>query len=244
MKIFIFILLSLFPLSAFAQSSVSTMVEPSGVYTGPLQTQASPVVVELFSSENCPACPEADEYMNGLVKSKGVIALSCHVDYFGKTSANLGKAFCTEKQTKYIKRMGRKSHFTPQMMINGHISEIGYETDNVAAAIVKGRSERVARIAIQPKVSGVFDFHLPTVRLGGTANLWMAVYQKPKTVTHRGNSSTYANVVKNIVPLGTWQGGEMSRVFQPIADSNSAGFAVIAQDPTTGKILAAGDYKL
>ena len=40
------------------------------------------------------------------------------------------------------------------MMVNGHMSEIGYETSNVAAAIVRGRSERVAEINIQPKAGG------------------------------------------------------------------------------------------
>ena len=107
MRIFIFILL-LFPLSAAAQG---TMVQSSGVYTGPLQTKPSPVVVELFSSQNCPACPEADAYMNDLVKSDAVIALSCHVDYFGQTSAGLGKKFCTERQGRYMKQIGAQVTF-------------------------------------------------------------------------------------------------------------------------------------
>lgn len=220
------------------------MVQSSGEYTGPLQTDVSPVLVELFSSQNCPACPPADAYMQSLAKSKGVIALSCHVDYFGKTSAGLGKAFCTDRQTKYIEQMGRQYHFTPQMMINGHMSEIGYETANVAAAIVKGRSERTARITIQPKAQGVFNFHVPMVSLSGAANLWMAVYQKPKMLKERGKTMTYTNVVKHIVPLGVWQGGAISRVVYPLITTSSAGFAIIAQDPETGKVLAAGDYRL
>lgn len=238
MKIFIFILLLFIPLSAFSQTM---RVEK---YDGPLQTEASPVLVELFSSENCPACPEADEYLATLTQSKGVIALSCHVDYFGRTRANLGKEFCTKRQTKYIKQIGRKSHFTPQMMINGHISEIGYETQNVAAAIVRGRSERVAVVKIVPNTEGVYDFQLPKTALSGTANLWIAVYQKPKLVRGHGKPMTYMNVVKHFIPLGIWQGGAMTRPVYPILDSHAAGFAIVAQDPQSGKVVAAGDYKL
>lgn len=83
----------------------------------PLQAKPSPVVIELFSSQACPACPPADAYLGSLIKSKGVIALSCHVDYFGRRGTELGKAFCTERQARYIKQIGRHSYYTPQMMI-------------------------------------------------------------------------------------------------------------------------------
>ena len=268
MKIYILILLSLFmPMTAYAQAnpivgsgrtsepvidkiqtkpiSQSIMVEPSGVYTGPLQKVASPVVVELFSSENCPACPPADIYLGTLAGgSNNIIALSCHVDYFGRTKAGLGQDFCTKRQSKYIAQIGRKSHFTPQMMINGTMSEIGYETSNVAASITKGRAERVASISITPKSRSVFEYQIPSTGVSGTANVWMAVYQKPFTLMERGKKVTYSNVVKKISPLGIWQGGEKRAIATPILEPKSAGFAIIAQDPNSGKIWAAGDYKL
>ncbi len=230
---------------AFAQSMAeSVMVQPVGTYDGPLQKTASPVLVELFSSQNCPACPPADEYMEQLSESKGVIALSCHVDYFGKTSANLGKKFCTKRQTKYVEQLGRKSHFTPQMMINGHMSEIGYEASNVAAAIVKGRAERVQEIQINAKATNVFDFAIQKSLSPVNAKLWVAVYQKPKTFTERGQPVTYYNVVKHFIPLGNWNGGSYKSGVSPLIDAQSAGFAIVAQDITNGKILAAGNYKL
>jgi len=240
MKKMILSLLLLFPTVVYGQS---IKVESSGVYTGPLQTTASPVVVELFSAQNCPACPPADEYMKSLINSKGVIALSCHVDYFGKSSAGLSKPFCTKRQTRYIKQIGRKSHFTPQMMVNGHMSEVGYETSDVAASIVKGRSERVQRITITSPAQNVFNFKLGASS-SKQADLWMAVYQKPKSVTRRGKTTTYYNVIKDIIPLGVWNGSAVNRVISPIVDRDSAGFAIVAQDKRDGKILAAGNYKL
>ncbi len=213
-------------------------------FTAPIQTKASPVLVELFSSQNCPACPPADAYMKSLAKSDGVIALSCHVDYFGKTSAGLGKKFCTDRQTRYIDQIKRKSHFTPQMMINGHMSEIGYEANKVSASIVKGRSERVSEVMIQPKASGVYSFSIPAKRFSGRADMWIAVYEKPHAVRERGKTTIYYNVVSHFIPLGEWRGGQINRAVFPILNNKSAGFAIVAQEVKSGKVLAAGNYKL
>lgn len=243
MKIFKFALLSLLllmPLTSYAQGK---MVTPSGTYDGPLHNTASPVVVELFSSQNCPACPPADKFMQSLSQKKGIIALSCHVDYFGKTSAGLDHKFCTDRQARYIERMGRKSYFTPQMMINGHMSEIGYEYDAVSASIMKGRSERVSEITIKPKASGVYEFSVPFKNISHRADLWMAVYQKPQQVSERGSKMVYYNVMSNFIPLGDWGGSSINRAVFPILSDKSAGFAIVAQDSRTGEVLAAGDYR-
>ncbi len=239
MKIFLVLLLFI-SLSAFATQRV--LAEPD--FAEPLQTTASPVVVELFSSQKCPACPPADEFMKTVADMKGVIALSCHVDYFGKTSANLGKEFCTEKQTQYIKQIGRKAHFTPQMMVNGHMSKVGYETAKVSAAIVKGRSERLKNITINPKATGVFNYRLQQQKISENAQLWIAVFDKPKTLTERGKATTYYNVVRHLTPLEFWYGEEKTKAISPILNNDSAGFAIFAQDTQTGKILAAGQYQL
>lgn len=182
--------------------------------------------------------------MKTVANMNGVIALSCHVDYFGKTSAGLGKEFCTEKQTQYIKQIGRKAHFTPQMMVNGHMSKIGYETAKVSAAIVKGRSERLQDIIIQPKASGVFGYQLKQQKISDNAQLWVAVYEKPKTLSQRGKTTTYYNVISHLKPLEFWYGENKRGAVSPILDQKSAGFAIIAQDTQNGKILAAGEYKL
>lgn len=212
-------------------------------FSAPIQKTASPVLVELFSSENCPACPPADEYMKSLSQSDGVIALSCHVDYFGKTRAGLGKKFCTDRQTRYIEQIKRRSHYTPQMMVNGHMDVIGYETEKVSAKIIKGRSERVNKIMIRPKGEGVYDFALAPRDFEGRSDLWIAVYEKPRSVSERGRNMTYYNVVSHYMSLGQWSGGAINRAVFPIVNDKSAGFAIVAQDKQSGEVLAAGEFK-
>ena len=109
---------------------------------------------------------------------------------------------------------------------------------------MKGRSERVSNILIQPKAQGVFNFTLPAGHVNGAAEIWMAVYQKPKSVQERGKTVTYSNVMKHFISLGVWRGESLSQIISPILDNNSAGFAIVAQEARTGKIIAAGNYKL
>jgi len=204
----------------------------------------SPVLVELFTAENCPACPPADKYLAQLAKSESVIALACHVDYFGKGAADLGKSFCTKRQDKYIKQIGRKKYYTPQMMINGQTNEIGYKSSKVAAKISKARSDQTKQIAILNKGQGVFDFILPNNNLNQTVDIWVATYNKPVTVNHRGKQKTYTNVVQNFIPLGTWNGLADQRAIFPLINSSSGGFIVAAQNSTTGEVVAVGEFKL
>jgi hypothetical protein len=204
----------------------------------------APVLVELFTAENCPACPPADEYLAKLAKSNSVVALACHVDYFGRGTAALGKSFCTKRQDKYIKQIGRKKYYTPQMMINGQTNEIGYKSSKVAAKISKARRDQTKRIAIHNRGQGVFDFMLPSHRLDKSVDLWVATYNKPVVVSNRGRQNTFTNVVQNFIPMGSWNGLPDERAVFPLINSSSAGFIVAAQDSSTGKVVAVGEYKL
>ncbi len=203
-----------------------------------------PVLVELFTAENCPACPPADKYLAKLAKSQSVMALACHVDYFGKGTASLGKSFCTARQDKYTKQIGRTKYYTPQMMINGVTNEIGYKSSKVAAKISKARKDQTKIIIIRNKGQGVFDFSLPQHNLSSPVNIWVATYKKPVTVEKRGRKSTYTNVVQNFIPLGTWNGMADQRAVYPLINSSSGGFVVAAQDNVTGQIFAVGEYKI
>jgi len=218
------------------------------VFYAPVAVKAqggnTPVLVELFTAENCPACPPADKYLAQLAESNSVVALACHVDYFGRGTAALGKSFCTKRQDKYIKQIGRKKYYTPQMMINGQTNEIGYKSSKVAAKISQARSDKTKKIAIFNKGQGVFDFVLPNHNFPNNVDVWVATYNKPVEVKNRGQTNIYTNVVQNFIPLGTWNGTADQRAVYPLINAKSAGFIVAAQDNKTGQVVAVGEYKL
>lgn len=210
-------------------------------------TMPAPVVLELFTSQGCAFCPPADELIGQLAQQQNVIALSCHVDYFGIRKNSLGKAFCTSRQNMYNRLIGTGPRYTPQLVVNGHMDMIGYEAGKVSMAIMKARGEKIYNIPITPAAgNGAYTFALPAMDIGAEpVSLWIAVYDGPKSVTmtegnNFGKKITYYNVVSKITDMGSWDGAAMSRNVYSGMDSASAGFAVIAQNTRTGRVIAAG----
>ena len=181
--------------------------------------------------------------MGKLAKAGQVIALSCHVDYFKARNDNLGKFFCTKRQTVYMHQMGNKSLFTPQMVINGHRAQVGTKTSLVAQEIVKARSDRLSAIQINKAANGVYNFTLPTRKFDGYADLILMTYDRPHDASYRGRKNLYYNVVHHTMPLGTWGGNAINRAVFPAVSQRHAGFVILAQHKQSGAILAAGDYR-
>lgn len=222
------------PVSAFAQSS------PAG---GP-----APVVLELFTSQGCAFCPPADALMGQMIQQQNIIGLSCHVDYFGVKENSLGKSFCTRRQNEYGRLIGTGPRYTPQLIVNGHMDMIGYETGRVSAAVMKARGEKMKNIVIAPVSDGTYNFTLPQMTVGQDVRLLVAIYDLPKTLamtegSNFGKKLTYFNVVSKMDDIGLWNGSAATQVLRVDYTPSSAGVAVLAQDGRTGKIIAAGAYQ-
>ncbi len=81
-----------------------------------------PVLVELFTSEGCSSCPPADRYLAGLRKSnRNIILIGEHVDYWNGLgwADQFSSATWTERQQNYCRKLGARSCYTPQAVING-----------------------------------------------------------------------------------------------------------------------------
>ena len=221
-----------------------------GLMTAPaIATEKPPVVVELFTSEVCGFCPPADKFLGSLAGQSGIIALACHVDYFRVDGSHLPKSFCTDRQKKYIAGMTDvRANYTPQMVVNGHMDAIGYEADQVSAAILKGRSEQIERIALSPKGTNSYSVILPDLKRPTQTDLVLISYKKPQTVTltrgpNLGQQVTYTNVVQSLHNIGSWDGRAALREIDTRATAGIGGFVLLAQDTLTGRILAVGEIK-
>ena len=82
-------------------------------------SQQSRVVVELFTSQGCSSCPDADALLTRLSKRKDVIALGLHVDYWDYLGWKdpFGMKVANRKQNFYAAHTGRV--YTPMVVING-----------------------------------------------------------------------------------------------------------------------------
>ncbi len=228
-----------FAAPAFAQNEGTTAPKPP----------APPVVMELFTSQSCGFCPPADALIGQMAQQENIIALACHVDYFKVAENSLGKSFCTRRQNDYNKIIAPGPRYTPQLVVNGHMDMIGYETGKVSAAVLKARGEKIAPITITNVGDSTYSFSLRAIALkGADVRLWMAVFDTPKTLSmvegsNFGKQLTYYNVVSKIDDLGAWDGAAITQSLSVPLSADNAGFAVIAQNVKTGNIIAAGDLR-
>ena len=117
----------------------------AGIHAKPAGAAASPVVLELFTSQGCSSCPPADVLLGELGGRDNVIALAWHVDYWN----NLGwrdpfaRREWTDRQRAYAQAL-REEVYTPALVINGASMVVGSDRSAVDRALRQAEPMQVA----------------------------------------------------------------------------------------------------
>jgi hypothetical protein len=169
-----------------------------------------PVVVELFSSQSCGNCPEANRNVAELAKRSDVIALTYPVgywDYLGWDDT-FAKPEFAERQKRYNRALGHRGPYTPQIVYSGRLHSSGVNIEQIADGFAK---RDVSPYPAKVKFSG------DTVEIDGTvsgsANLVLIEFRPGATkVTpgggaNKGKPMAYHNLVTSYRLLGEWKGG-------------------------------------
>jgi hypothetical protein len=214
------------------------------------------IVAELFTSQACSSCPPAQAFLGDLAKRTDVIALELHVDYWddhktifkGSWKDPFSSSIWSQRQADYNKLiMGNEDVYTPQMIIDGQLQDTGSRRNSINAMIEQAKTLRTGHYSVSPKISDKGDASV-TVNgpgLSKPVRVVLALLQTDaKTdVTageNKGDKQVSHNVVREMLVIGTWDGGKQSYKVSvpPLKDNESC--AVILQDPETLHILSGG----
>lgn len=190
---------------------------------------ATPVLVELFTSEGCSSCPPADKLLAQLnarqpVKGAEAIILEEHVDYWDDLGWHdpFSSAAVTQRQKDYAKTI-RAEVYTPQMIVDGRTDVLGSDQRAAERAIEKASGTPKTELELSwvgatatmggPKLLRVRAGKLSS---GESAEVFMAIteshlHSDVKRGENAGRGLEHDGVVRKLTSLGKANGaGEFS----------------------------------
>ncbi|MEO1291650.1 MAG: DUF1223 domain-containing protein [Pseudomonadota bacterium] len=237
------------PLRQFAMTVAAGALSLFGLAADPVT--ASPVLVELYTSQGCSSCPPADALLAEMVEQDDVIALTLNVDYWDYLGwrDKLAKPEHTARQRAYQKAWMARSIYTPQIVVQGETGVIGSRRGEVFAAINR-HAARPAQAAVSLAANGgTLNIGIEPLAEGveGPASVWLVSYTGPHVVPigrgeNAGRQVTYHNVSRSIDRIAEWDCRTPVSLTAEI-DPAVKGYAVIVQKDRVGPVLAAARWE-
>jgi len=227
-----------------------TSVTVSGPAHEPVAAAPRPVLVELFTSQGCPLCPAANQYLGDLDTRDDVIALGFAVSYwdvYGWRDTFARPEFA-ERQRTYKTSLDVARIYTPQFVIDGAAEASGVETDAIRSALERRRMAMTVHVDVSTQSLGDgnhrirIDGMTPTNEL---AEVWLAVFEPGWHVVNveggqnNGLAMRLYNPVQALLHLGEWQSGE---TFFGASLPRGSSAVVIVQAPDGGEVYGASQF--
>lgn len=202
------------------------------------------VVVELFTSQGCSACPPADEMLAELTDDPGVIPLSLHVDYWDYIGwvDKFGQAAFTQRQKAYAQDVGSRMLYTPQFVIDGQQRVEGTQQAHVETLIREHLQAPVGPPLSLSRQGDTVQIKAPAFHLSSPLRVQLVRYEPEMTVEiERGENAgkviEYRNIVTSWQDLGGWNGSEPLDLAVPAKGEDAT--VVILQEEGPGRIVTA-----
>ena len=219
-----------------------------GVRAAEVGSTPAPVVVELFTSEGCSACPPADALFNRMSADPSIVRISWHVDYWNDLGwkDTQSKPEFTARQKAYQDRLKIRFVYTPQMVVNGQYETVASKEHKVSAVLQEGRASGLpVHLSYEQTASGV------EVKIGHgsapkPADVWLVNLASHRQVEigggeNHGRRLIYTNVARDVRKLGTWNGHAQTLMLSnaQVAGTDGDGCAILLQEANAGPILGA-----
>lgn len=213
-------------------------------------------VLELFTSQGCSSCPQADAMLEEMDKRTDVITLAYHVDYWDYIGweDTFGTKENSQRQRDYAAAWGSSRIFTPQLVVNGECGVVGNKRDKVDAALSTARVP-----PLEVKLADAGNDTLDVTIAGrpddglGEAVVWLVTYIDRAEVAigrgdNEGKTIAYTSIVTGRQVLGMWDPAKGASLKLPLGEvltGQSDGAAILVQqdkDGLPGPILGAASF--
>jgi hypothetical protein len=200
-------------------------------------------VVELFTSQGCDDCPPADALLGEVARLPGVIALAYHVTYWDQLGWHdrFGLPQSDARQQYYVQQLHLSTAFTPQAVIDGRVSIIGSNRNELLAALRASAASIPVALALS---RDQLQIELAAQALPTPLRVIVVGYlPHSSTAVGAGENAGHRleefDIVRSYDPVGVWH-GNAQRFVVPLASlaPEVSRVAVLLQSPE-GRIAGA-----
>ncbi len=200
----------------------------------------APVLLELFTSQNCPSCPTANKLTIALAQSENVFPLTFSVDYWDylgwEDTAALPEF--AERQRDYADLFMLRGPYTPQSIVNGRVQMPGTRYGQLLSTI--NSLDALPRLTIP--VALTRDHYTLTSALAGKLDtqVWLVGYipgmtdVRPTGGGNPGRLMRHINMATSVRPLGDWDGEPR----EGNALCSDPACVLLVQDKASGAVIA------
>lgn len=215
------------------------------------KAEEQPVIVELFTSQGCAACPGASTMITKMAnENKNIVPFVWAVDYWDYLGWQDTMAIeaSGKRQEDFNQTMQKNGVYTPQVIINGEVQAIGSREGEIRNLIKEQNNADTKTLKLS--LNGNLD-NLSLSIEGVTKEyenavvslIWFKNQESVKIVSgdNRGQLFHYTNVVKGVHEYGDLSNPEeyLAKLIKlnqfNLLDANC--IAIMVQDGVGGKII-------
>jgi hypothetical protein len=226
-----------------------------GVPPAALRAGATPVIVELFSSEGCSSCPPADAWLSSVdrgqaVEGVSVIALEEHVDYWDRLGWRdpFAQAQFGDRQHGYARVLADHQVFTPEIVVDGR-AIVGSGDDGQATRELRSSAVEPRAKVTLARHEGHIAVDVTDVPPGNdTPEIWLAITESGLATDvpageNAGRRLAHAPIVRDLRSLGTMTGPTFHAEVAATSDAKwsraSLRYVAFVQRVTSRRIVGA-----
>jgi hypothetical protein len=171
---------------------------------------ATPVIVELFTSEGCSSCPPADALLSRLGKTQPVpgadiIALEEHVDYWDRLGWKdpFSSEAATDRQNDFGDAFGGAQIYTPQMIVDGRAQFVGSSDSDALRAIRAASQAQKPAVQLSWEQDDTLAIHVDALNVDA-----------PNNAAPRDNRQVFLVVAENMLHSDVRRGENAGRALE------------------------------